>query len=335
MRDEQFQCYLVDKPAGEPARAQVSTLPIDRLPDNEVLIRVAYSSLNYKDALAATGHPGVVRRFPHVPGIDAAGRVVESRASWFKPGDPVLVTGFELGAGQWGGFAEYIRVPAGWVVPLPTGLTLRESMIFGTAGLTAAISIEALIESHVEPSAGEVVVTGATGGVGSMAVAMLARLGYQVVAVSGKATARDYLRRLGAKSVVPREEVNDTSGKPLLKARWAAAVDAVGGNTLATIIRSTSQGGCVTACGLVGGADLPLTVHPFILRGVRLIGIDSAQYGIQRRIPLWQRMAGPWRPADLEAIVADTVDLAQLEPQVQAILAGKIQGRVLVQLGGE
>lgn len=335
MPSDQFRCYLVEQNEAKQVSARVATLPLAQLPDGEVLIHVAYSSLNYKDGLAATGRPGVVRRFPHIPGIDAAGTVVESRNPQFKPGAKVLVTGFDLGAGTWGGFAQYIRVAAAWVVPLPPGLTLRESMIFGTAGFTAAGSIEALIQNDIRPESGEIVVTGATGGVGSLAVAMLARLGYKVAAVSGKPSACEYLTMLGAATILTREEVNDTSNKPLLKARWAGAVDAVGGNILSTIIRTTKHAGCVTACGLVGGTDLPVTVHPFILRGVRLVGIDSAEYPIERRFPLWRNMADAWRPADLEMLVADTVDLDHLAPQIDAILGGKIQGRVLVKLGDE
>lgn len=330
-----FRCFLVDRDEAKHVTAAVTTLPDERLPSGDVLIRVAYSSLNYKDALAATGHPGVVRKFPHIPGIDAAGIVAESQAPQFKRGDKVLVTGFELGAPAWGGYAEYIRVPAGWVVPLPAELTLHDSMLLGTAGFTAAMSIEALIENHITPDRGEIVVTGASGGVGCLAVAMLARLGYRVVAVSGKPQARDWLIQLGAHEVVGRDAVHDTSPKPLLGSRWAGAVDTVGGNTLATIVRSTQRSACVTACGLVGGTDLALTVHPFILRGVRLVGIDSAEYPIERRPALWRQMANEWRPARLESVVAATVDLEGLKPEIDRILAGQIQGRVLVQLADE
>lgn len=335
MSSEQFTCYLVEQTAPKQASARVTALPVAQLPAGDVLIRVAYSSLNYKDALAATGNPGVVRRFPHIPGIDAAGVVESSQSAQFRPGDQVLVTGFALGAPAWGGFAELIRVPAGWVVPLPARLSLREAMIFGTAGFTAAASIEALQHNEIRPDSGEIVVTGATGGVGSLAVAMLARLGYRIVAVSGKPEAADYLKKLGAAAVIGRDEVNDTANKPLLPGRWAGAVDAVGGNTLATIIRSTQRAGCVTACGLVGGTELPLSVHPFILRGVRLVGIDSAEYPIERRSALWQKMANDWRPGNLEALVADCVELAQLDPQIRAILAGKTRGRVLVKLASD
>lgn len=327
-----IRCFLVERDEEKKVSAHVTTIPTESLPEGEVVIRVDYSSLNFKDALAATGHPGVARKFPHIPGIDAAGEVLETRSPKFQPGEQVLVTGFELGAPAWGGYAERIRVPAGWVVPLPDGLLARDSMVYGTAGFTAAMSIEALIENRITPECGEIVVTGASGGVGCLAVAMLAKLGYTVAAVSGKPAARDWLIELGAKSVIGREEVNDESGKPLLSSRWAGAVDTVGGNTLATIIRSTHRSACVTACGLVGGTDLPLTVHPFILRGVRLVGIDSAEYPIERRPGLWRKMATDWRPQDLEKLVATTVELEQLQPQIGKILAGQIQGRVLVKV---
>ncbi len=332
----EFRCYLVErddsKDNAKKVSARVNTLPLTDLPQGAVLIRVAFSSLNYKDALAATGNPGVARKFPHIPGIDACGTVVESQSSKFRPDDQVLVTGFELGAPAWGGYAEYIRVPAEWVVPLPQKLSLRESMIFGTAGFTAALSIQALIDNDITPDSGPIVVTGATGGVGSMAVAMLARLGFQTVAVTGKSSSHPWLEKLGATSIVDRAAVTDTSAKPLLPSRWAGAVDTVGGNILATIIRSTQRAACITACGLVAGTDLPLTVLPFILRGVRLVGIDSAEYPIERRAALWQHMSDAWRPADLEMLVADTVDLEGLPPRVAQILHAEVQGRVLVQI---
>jgi putative YhdH/YhfP family quinone oxidoreductase len=330
-----LKCYLVTKSGDEKPSAATARRPLSDLPAGEVLVRVAWSSLNYKDALAASGHPGVVRRFPHVPGIDAAGTVEASTSSEFRPGDRVVITGFEMGAPAWGGWAEYVRVPAGWVVPLPVGLSMRESMIFGTAGFTAAQSIERLQQNEITPERGLVVVTGSTGGVGSLAVAMLARIGYRVAAVTGKADSHDWLRKLGAAEILGRDDVNDTSTRPLLAARWAGAVDTVGGNTLATVLRSTDRHGCVTACGLVGGTDLTLTVHPFILRGVRLVGIDSATWDIERRPALWANMAGPWRPRDLESLVAETVNLDSLDAPIKKILAGQIRGRVLVSVGGE
>ena len=325
---DSFPCYLVRKQDGQ-VSAAIENISADDLPPGDVLIRVAYSSLNYKDAMAATGNPGVVGQFPHVPGIDAAGSVVSSTSDQFAEGDEVLVTGYELGSGHWGGYAAHVRVPADWVVPLPAGLTLKESMIYGTAGFTAAQSVEAILAHKIDPARGEVVVTGATGGVGSFAVALLAKVGYQVVAVTGKPTAHDYLLSLGASRVVSREEVEDASDRPLLKTKWSSAVDTVGGNTLSTIVRSTAHRGCVAACGLVAGIDLPLTVYPFILRGVSLIGIDSAKCPMESRSPIWSKLAGEWKLDGLDAM-AETIDLTGLDERVQAILAGKITGRVLV-----
>ena len=326
---EQFSCYKVTR---QDDQVQASVVEIGRedLPPGDVLIRVAYSSLNYKDGLASMGHPGVARRLPHVPGIDAAGMVEQSSDARFQPGAEVLVTGFGLGQDVWGGYSQYIRVPAGWVVPLPTGLSLRESMIYGTAGFTAAISVESLQAHGMTPERGEVLVTGASGGVGSLAVAILAKLGYRVVASSGKATSHEFLKGLGAAAVISREEVDDRSNKPLLGTRWAGAVDTVGGNTLATVLRTTARHGCVAACGLVGGIEMSLTVYPFILRGVVLAGIDSAEYPIERRASLWEKLAGEWKPSQLESLVANTVDLQGLDREVQEILAGRVQGRVLV-----
>ena len=335
MTSPTMKCYLVTRTDDKQVRASLAECGLEDLPEGDVLIRVAYSSLNYKDGLASQGQPGIVRQFPHVPGIDAAGRVVESRSEALAPGDAVLVTGFGLGAPSWGGLAEYIRVPAGWVVPLPAGLSLRESMIFGTAGFTAAIGIEILNERGIEPASGPIVVSGASGGVGSLAVAMLARLGYEVVASTGKADAHDFLRGLGAAEIVPRDSLEDRSSKPLLAARWAGAIDTVGGLTLATIVRSTRPHGCVTCCGMVGGNELPLTVFPFILRGVDLAGIDSAEYPLARRGPLWARMAGPWRPPQLEALVDRTVPLAGVDAPLADILAGRIRGRVVVEVAGD
>jgi putative YhdH/YhfP family quinone oxidoreductase len=290
---------------------------------------VAYSSLNYKDALACQGHPGVVREFPHVPGIDCAGTVVESAVGEHRPGEDVLVTGYELGAGRWGGFAGYVRVPADWIVPLPAGLALREAMIYGTAGFTAAQCVTAIVERGIRPDRGPVVVTGATGGVGSLALAILSKLGYEVAAVTGKADRHDWLRRLGAKQVLSRGDVLDMSDRPLLSARWSAAVDTVGGRPLATILRSMQHRGCVAACGLVAGAELSISVYPFILRGVTLAGIDSAKCPRQERIEIWQKLAGPWRVERLEEI-ANEVTLDELPTAVERILAGQVVGRTLV-----
>jgi putative YhdH/YhfP family quinone oxidoreductase len=324
-----FPCYLVRRNEDGNISSRVEAITQDQLPEGDVVIHVAYSSLNYKDSLACQGHPGVVRTFPHVPGIDCAGVVVESAASMFRPGDEVLVTGYELGAGHWGGFAEFVRVPADWIVKLPADLTARDAMGYGTAGFTAAQCVTAIVERGITPDRGPIVVTGATGGVGSLAVAILAKLGYQVEAVSGKREQEDWLRRLGAKKILGRGDVIDKSDRPLLASRWAAAVDTVGGQPLATILRSIEHRGCVAACGLVAGAELQLTVYPFILRGVTLAGIDSAKCPRPERLEIWQKLAGPWRVERLGDIVSE-ITLDKLPDRVQKILSGQLVGRTIV-----
>jgi acrylyl-CoA reductase (NADPH) len=324
-----FPCFMVRKDGEGRVSAVVERITRDDLPAGDVLIAVAYSSLNYKDALASQGHPGVVRSFPHVPGIDCAGSIVASTSPKFKPGEQVLVTGYDLGAGHWGGFSAYVRVPADWVVPMPATLTPREAMIYGTAGFTAAQCVTAIVERGACPERGEVVVTGATGGVGCLAVAILAKLGYKVVAVTGKRDHHDWLLNLGAAECVGREAVTDTSDQPLLAAKWAAAVDTVGGAPLATIVRSLAYRGCVAACGLVAGTDLPLSIYPFILRGVSLAGIDSAKCPRPQREEMWRKLAGPWRIESFEQ-VAHEVTLDELPRKIADILAGKIVGRTLV-----
>jgi putative YhdH/YhfP family quinone oxidoreductase len=324
-----LSCYLVTKDASGNLAASVAQRSLDDLPAGEVLIRVAYSSLNFKDALSAAGHPGVTRKFPHVPGIDAAGTVVKSSSDRVRVGDEVIVTGNDLGQNTWGGFATHIRVPADWTLPLPNGLSAREAMIFGTAGLTAALCVNQL-QRHDVPRDGEVVVTGATGGVGSIAVAILAKAGYTAVASTGKAESHAFLRELGASKIVGREEVDDTSGKPILAERWAGAVDTVGGTTLAAIVKSLKRDGCATACGLVGGIDLPLSVYPFILRGAVLVGIDSVYCPRATREAMWQKLAGPWRPKNLDTIATEEVGLDEVGDAIERIRAGKIVGRVLV-----
>ena len=331
MNADSFRCILVTKTGNGQTRSGIERRPLRELPAGDVLIRVKFSSLNYKDALAATGHPGVTKRFPHVPGIDAAGTIAESTSPDFRAGEEVLVTGFDMGAGQWGGWAEYVRVPAEWVVPLPAGLSAETAMQYGTAGLTAALSVRSLLQHGITPESGDEVVTGATGGVGSVAVMLLAKLGFRVTAVSGKADRREWLKSLGAADVIGRQEVDDQSGKPLLSTRWAGAVDTVGGNTLATIIRATNIGGCVTACGLVGGTDLPLTVFPFILRGVTLAGIDSAWCPQATRVEVWSQLAGDWKLERL-AQICTTIGLDEVSGHVTRMLKGESTGRVVVRI---
>jgi acrylyl-CoA reductase (NADPH) len=326
-----FRCFYVEKDSAGNVVRGVRQLPVDSLPPGDVLVKVEYSSLNYKDALAAGGHPGVVRKLPHVPGIDAAGVVAESNTANLRPGQRVVITGYDLGSGHWGGWSEFVRVPAEWIVPLPDGLSLFDTMALGTAGFTAAQCVLALQTNGIEPAAGEVVVTGATGGVGSLAVKLLAQLGYHVVAVTGKAHLAPQLQSWGARQVIGRDEVNNTSTKPLLSSRWAAAVDTVGGNTLTTIIRQTKDYGVVAACGLVGGAELPLTVHPFLLRGVILGGIASAALPYDRRLGIWARLSGPWKISGLQ-LLASEVSLEGLEEKIQQILKGEIVGRTVVKV---
>lgn len=334
MPPDRFKCYLVTKDEDGNVSGRMAERALDELPHGDVLVRVAYTSLNYKDALAATGHPGVNKTFPHIPGVDVAGVVAASGVYEWVEGDSVIVTGFQMGSNRWGGFGEYISVPQDWVVPLPEGLTLRQSMVLGTAGFTAGLCIEALRRHDVHPDGGEVVVTGASGGVGSMAVAILSKLGYQVAAVTGKPSAHAFLRSLGAAEILPREAVDDRSGKPLLSGRWAGAVDVAGGNVLGTILRALRHGGCVAACGLTAGFDLPVTVYPFILRMVTLSGIDAAECPIPLRHETWERLARPWK-IDYPQEYVREIELADVPPAIDDILAGKITGRTVIRVGGE
>lgn len=324
-----FQAFQVEELPDGSFRRAIVTRSTDDLPPGEVLIRVLYSSLNYKDALSASGNKGVTRKYPHTPGIDAAGIVEESTHPDFGAGDAVVVIGYDLGMNTPGGFGEYIRVPAAWVARLPLSLTPFESMMLGTAGFTAAMAVEALQAHAVAPGGGEVLVTGATGGVGSVAVALLSKLGYTVTAVTGKLEERSFLQAIGATTVLPRAELVDPANKALLKERWAGVVDTVGGAPLATALKAVHLGGSVAACGNVASPRLETTVFPFILRGVNLLGIDSGNYPIERRRALWQRLAGEWR-LDILEHMAREVPLNQLDREIDRILAGKQIGRVVV-----
>lgn len=333
MSPETFTALIVEETAPKTFSRRIGKRSLSELPGGDLLVRVHYSSLNYKDALSATGNPGVSRKFPHTPGIDAAGEVVECADGAFAPGQKVIVTSYDLGMNTPGGFGEYIRIPSSWAVPLPAGLSLRESMIYGTAGFTAALSVLKLAQAGVEPGAGEILVTGATGGVGSLAVAILAQAGYQVTAATGKASETEFLRNLGATSIVSREEVLAGAERPMMKERWAGVVDVVGGPMLAAAIKSTKARGAVTCCGLVGSPDLPVNVFPFILRGVSLIGIDSAECPMEPRRQTWDKLAGPWKLKNLESTVTE-IGLDGLEDQISAMLKGQTRGRILVRVGG-
>jgi len=304
---------------------------IEDLPDGDVLIKIHYAALNYKDALSFSGNKGVTRKYPHTPGIDGAGVVVQSKSSDFKTGDKVIVTSYDFGMNTDGAFAEYIRVPAGWVVPLPSSLTLKESMIIGTAGLTAGIGLYKLELMGQNPSLGPVVVSGASGGVGSMAVGILANAGYEVIASTGKEELSDYLKSLGAGSIVDREYINDDSSRPLIKPKWAGAIDTVGGNTLATLIKGCKSEGSIASCGLVGSPVLSTTVFPFILNGVNLLGLDSANFSMSGRLQVWNKLATNWKIPNLDKL-ATICQLHELEPYIDAMLKGGSKGRVLVKM---
>lgn len=305
---------------------------IDELPVGEVLIRISYSSLNYKDALSASGNRGVTRSFPHTPGIDAAGTVAESSVPEFSKGDEVIVTGYDLGMNTAGGFGQFIRVPSAWVIKRPAGLSLREAMALGTAGLTAALCVDKLELAGLEPTTdAPVLVTGATGGVGSIAVALLSRLGYSVAAVTGKADQVDFLTRLGAAQVIERGVLQAGAEKPLFKEQWAGAVDTVGGEILFNVVKSLRRGASVACCGLTAGTNFQANVMPFILRGVNLLGVDSVEIPLVVKASMWDRLSVQWKLPNLDDLVQE-ISLEELPAAIERILAGQQAGRVLVRL---
>lgn len=331
MSVELFKALVVSEKEEGQFTQEITQKSIADLPDGEVLIQVKYSSLNYKDALSYTGKKGVTRTYPHTPGIDAAGIVVSSESDHLHIGDEVLVTGYDLGMNTSGGFQEYIRVPQSWVVPLPEGLSLKESMIYGTAGFTAALSVYKLIHNGVEPFDGDILVTGASGGVGSIAIALLNKLGYSVTALTGKTDQKEMFLKLGANDIISRQELDDQSGRPLLKGRWAGVVDTVGGNILATAIKSVQYGGSVAACGNVLSAELSTSVFPFILRGVSLLGVDSVQVDMETRMSVWEKLAHEWKPEQLFDNYQE-ISLEEIDEQMKRILAGEHSGRTIVNL---
>jgi acrylyl-CoA reductase (NADPH) len=329
MENQEFKSFVVEEREGKFIRT-IKTRNIEELPQGDLLIKVSYSSLNYKDALSATGNKGVTKDYPHTPGIDAVGVVMKSENSSFSINDKVIVTSYDLGMNTDGGFSEYIRVPSAWAVKLPESLTMKEAMIYGTAGLTAGMSVLRLTEL-VKPEDGKIIVSGATGGVGSLSVSILAKLGYFVVAITGKESERDYLTNLGAKEIILRNDFENIDKRPILKPLFAGAIDTVGGVILENIIKSTAPLGAVTCCGNVASPKLDLTVFPFILRGITLIGIDSQNYPMEHRELVWKRLAQDWKPLQLSDTCVD-ITLDELENKINLILQGKLKGRTVLKL---
>ena len=320
---------VVLRQGGTSPQVAIETLTDNQLPPGDVRVAVHFSSLNYKDALAITGKGKIIRTYPMVPGIDLAGQVLTSESHAFRSGQPVLLTGWGIGEHQWGGYAGEARVRSEWLVPLPPGMTARQAMAFGTAGFTAMLAIEAL-EAHHADRTREILVTGAGGGVGGVAVALLARLGYRVTASSGRPQLADYLKSLGAASILDRSELAAPS-RPLLSERWGGVVDTVGGQTLVTALAGLTSYGCAAACGLAGSSDLPATVFPFILRGVSLVGIDSVRCPMPRRTAAWRRLAEVF-PEGLPETMLDEIGLSEIPAKAEALLAGRIRGRVVIGL---
>lgn len=324
-----YKALVIDEINGEFVKS-VKTLQINDLPKGDVLIRVHYSSINYKDALSATGNKGVTKVYPHTPGIDAAGEVVSSMFADFQIGDKVIVTGNDLGMNTSGGFGQYIQVPAEWVIKLPEGLSLKEAMILGTAGFTAGISVLRLNEL-VKPNEGKIIVSGATGGVGSVALSLLAKIGYQTVAITGKETEFEYLMSLGASEIILRKDFQEVDKRPMLSAKYAGGIDTVGGSILENILKTLNPLGAVTTCGSVASTQLNLTVFPFILRGITLIGISAQNYPLELREKLWLKLANDWKPTNLLDLYTE-VKLEDTPTILTQILQGKLKGRTIVNL---
>ena len=330
MADNSFKAFRVSETSENKFESNILSRSIEDLPDSDVLIKVHYSSLNFKDALSASGNKGVTRKYPHTPGIDAAGVVVSSKTDDFAPGDEVIVTGYDLGMNTDGGFSQYVCVPRGWVLRRPGNLTLKDSMILGTAGLTAALCVQKLIDSGVVQGSGEILVTGSTGGVGVLGISLLVKLGFDVTASTGKSSEVSFLEKLGAR-VIAREELSEITKKPLLSERWAGAIDVVGGETLVNILKQIKYGGSVAACGLVGSSSFKSTVLPFILRGVNLLGVDSVELPLTFKEDIWEKFGGIWKLDNLAELSTEIL-LEDLPDNLGLILAGKAKGRILLNL---
>ena len=328
MKQKTFKAYEVREEKEKVFKGSVVEKHIDDLPSNDVLIKVHYSSINYKDALSAKGNKGVTKNYPHTPGIDAAGIVEESTDQSFKQGDKVIVTGYDLGMTTPGGFGEYISANKEWIVKLPKGLSLEEAMMYGTAGLTAALSVSKLVNHGVTPSDGEILVTGGTGGVGSVAISILSKLGYSVIASTGKASKKELLTSLGAKDIILREELTAETKRPLLRPRWAGIIDTVGGLSLVNGLKALKYEGCATCCGNVAGHTFLSSIYPFIIKGVTLYGIDSVEIKNKRKKEMWDYLATNWNVVD--KIETSEVTIDGIDEKVDAILAGKHTGRTII-----
>jgi len=327
---EKFQALVLDK-IGDKTKLEVKQLNMEDLQGGEVTIKVAYSSINYKDGLVAIQNQ-MVKSYPLIPGIDLSGTVLESADDRFKPGDEVIVTSYKLGTGHFGGFSEVARVPAEWVVPLPSGLSLKEAMILGTAGFTAALSVQRLEDNGLEPDQGPVLVAGATGGVGSVAVNILAKRGYDVVASTGKTDEEEYLKGIGAKQIIHRNDVIDTEQNSTRKQKWAGAVDPVGGKTLQYILSTLKYGGSVATSGLTGGIEVSTTVLPYIGRGINWLGIDSVMCPMPKRLNVWNRLADDLKPTKLDKEMVNEISLQEIPEVLTKILEGNVRGRTIVKL---
>ncbi|PAK37938.1 NADPH:quinone oxidoreductase family protein [Peribacillus simplex] len=328
---QQFDALVVNK-QDDQFTVNIQQLSLDDLPQGEVLIRVHYSGVNYKDSLAAIPDGNIVSSYPIVPGIDMAGVVVSSEDSRYKEGDEVIATSYGIGVSQSGGYSQFARVPADWIVPLPDGLTMKEAMIIGTAGFTAALSVLRLEENNLTPGQGSVLVTGATGGVGSFAVSILSKLGYSVEASTGKESEHGYLKEIGAATIVSRKDVYDGKLRALGKQKWSGAVDPVGGEPLASVLSQIKYGGAVAVSGLTAGTSLPATVFPFILRGVNLLGIDSVNCPMDTRLKVWHRLATDFKLEHLERLVQQEITLEELPDVLPTLLKGEARGRTIVKL---